>query len=206
MNTASRMESTGVPNKIQISQETAELLTAALKKHWCIPREDKVSAKGKGMLSTYWLKVGDAPGVQTNLTSDATSNMSAGTDLSLEDFELRAYAESIEKRARIVDWTVEVLACLLKEITARRMATNVKSDSWSKAGETIKNAKKKNAAVIDEVEEIIMLPEFNEEVARREKKLDACDVMLSQDVVDKLRDYIETIASLYNDNRKCCMD
>jgi hypothetical protein len=52
------MESTGVPNKVQISQEMAELLITARKEHWCIPREDKVSAKGKGLLSTYWLEVG----------------------------------------------------------------------------------------------------------------------------------------------------
>jgi hypothetical protein len=196
------MESTGVPNKVQISQEMAERLTTAGKEHWCIPREDKVSAKGKGLLSTYWLEAGGGADAQTNLTSEDTSDMSAGTDLSLDDFEMRSCVELIENRNRIVDWTVEVLAYLLKEIAARRKATNVISDSWSKVGETIKHAKKKNATVIDEVEEIIMLPEFNEEVARRGGEIDASEVMLSQDVFDKLRDYIRTIASLYNDNRK----
>ena len=42
------MESTGVRDKIQISQETAELLYAAGKSRWVTPREDKVVAKGKG--------------------------------------------------------------------------------------------------------------------------------------------------------------
>jgi hypothetical protein len=197
------MESTGVSNKIQLSQETAELLITAGKQHWCTPREDKVSAKGKGLLCTYWLKPDSGRDTKSNLTSD----VSVGTDNILDDCVWRdSHADSTEKKNRIADWTVEVLACLLKEIAARRKATNVKSDSWSKAGETIKNAKKKNAAVLDEVEEIIMLPEFNAEVARREQRRDASGVMLSQDVFDELRDYIETIASLYNDNRKCCMD
>ena len=48
MNTASRMESTGLRDKIQVSQETAELLFAAGKSRWVTPREEKVVAKGKG--------------------------------------------------------------------------------------------------------------------------------------------------------------
>ena len=48
MNTASRMESTGVRDKIQISQETAEQLYALGKSRWVTPREEKVVAKGKG--------------------------------------------------------------------------------------------------------------------------------------------------------------
>lgn len=48
MNTASRMESTGLRDKIQVSQETAELLFAGGKSRWVTPREDKVAAKGKG--------------------------------------------------------------------------------------------------------------------------------------------------------------
>jgi hypothetical protein len=47
MNVASRMESTGIKGKIQLSQETADLLTAAGKGTMITPREDKVNAKGK---------------------------------------------------------------------------------------------------------------------------------------------------------------
>jgi len=55
MNTASRMESTGEAMKIQISEQTAELLEAAGKKAWCKTREGLVSVKGKGTMKTYWL-------------------------------------------------------------------------------------------------------------------------------------------------------
>jgi len=55
MNTASRMESTGQPTKIQISEQTAELLTQANKSSWFIPRDELITAKGKGTLQTYWL-------------------------------------------------------------------------------------------------------------------------------------------------------
>ena len=42
------MESTGQRDKIQVSQETADLLLGAGKTHWVTQREDKVIAKGKG--------------------------------------------------------------------------------------------------------------------------------------------------------------
>lgn len=40
MNTAARMESTGVPRRIQLSEETAELLIAAGKEDWVRRREE----------------------------------------------------------------------------------------------------------------------------------------------------------------------
>ena len=55
MNTASRMESTGMRGKIHISGETAELLRAEGKEQWFEPREGKVFVKGKGEMQTYWL-------------------------------------------------------------------------------------------------------------------------------------------------------
>lgn len=55
VNTASRMESTGVKGKIQISKATADLLILAGKSRWITPREDKIVAKGKGELETYWV-------------------------------------------------------------------------------------------------------------------------------------------------------
>jgi class 3 adenylate cyclase len=47
MNVASRMESTGVKGKIQLSQETADLIATAGKESIITPRTDKVYAKGE---------------------------------------------------------------------------------------------------------------------------------------------------------------
>lgn len=55
VNMASRMESTGMPGRIQVSQETADELVARGKSHWLSLREDKVEAKGKGLLNTYFV-------------------------------------------------------------------------------------------------------------------------------------------------------
>ena len=46
VNTTSRIETTGKPDKIHVSQETAQYLIAAGKEHWLTLREEKVSAKG----------------------------------------------------------------------------------------------------------------------------------------------------------------
>lgn len=59
INTASRMESTGKPQMVQISQATANLLIDAGHSDWFEPRYDKVEAKGKGQLQTFWLVLGD---------------------------------------------------------------------------------------------------------------------------------------------------
>ena len=49
------MESTGIRNKIQVSQKTADLLVAAGRERYLMPRSDTVHAKGKGELQTYWI-------------------------------------------------------------------------------------------------------------------------------------------------------
>lgn len=49
------MESTGTRNKIQVSQKTADLLVAAGKERYLMPRSDTVHAKGKGAMQTYWI-------------------------------------------------------------------------------------------------------------------------------------------------------
>ena len=46
-----------MPNRIQMSQETTDLLIAAGKSQWLRARQEKVNAKGKGELQTYWLDV-----------------------------------------------------------------------------------------------------------------------------------------------------
>jgi Adenylate and Guanylate cyclase catalytic domain len=55
VNTASRMESTGTKNMIQCSQSTATCLIQTGRQHWPTAREDTVKAKGKGVLSTFWI-------------------------------------------------------------------------------------------------------------------------------------------------------
>jgi class 3 adenylate cyclase len=55
VNTASRMESTGMSSMIQCSEETAQILRACGKEGLLMPRKEIVSVKGKGNVQTYWV-------------------------------------------------------------------------------------------------------------------------------------------------------
>jgi class 3 adenylate cyclase len=77
VNTAARMESTGMRDKIQISQESADLLVGAGKGGWLSERADMIQAKGKGLLQTYWLQIKSgnmsAPSRRTVSSDDTTT-------------------------------------------------------------------------------------------------------------------------------------
>ena len=51
MNTASRMESTGIPGKIQVTASVVELLNGM----FTFEPRGPISVKGKGLMSTYFL-------------------------------------------------------------------------------------------------------------------------------------------------------
>jgi Adenylate and Guanylate cyclase catalytic domain/3'5'-cyclic nucleotide phosphodiesterase len=54
MNTASRMESSGIPGRIHVSMTTAALLEGAGKAHWVVPRHEVIFLKGKGNQQTFF--------------------------------------------------------------------------------------------------------------------------------------------------------
>jgi class 3 adenylate cyclase len=89
VNTASRMESTGEKNRIQVSEYTADLITQAGKGHWLIPREDVVEAKGKGMMKTFWLVYERGRSTVSSLPKSlgTTSNDNDETDVNDVDCE-----------------------------------------------------------------------------------------------------------------------
>ena len=82
------MESNGLPNQIQCSQQTADLLISANKNHWIHPRKDMVHAKGKGLVQTYWVigtKLSTGPGSKTNLGAIADSLVASTSSLPIEN-------------------------------------------------------------------------------------------------------------------------
>jgi class 3 adenylate cyclase len=127
MNTASRTESTGTRGKIQLSQDTADLIMAAGKNHWLTQREDKVHAKGKGEMTTYWLAINRSDAGSSN-GSFEFSDESRRRIVAIEaQRALSAPKLASEKLARLVEWNCEVLIRLLKQISARRTAASFSS-------------------------------------------------------------------------------
>lgn len=156
MNTASRMESTGVPNQIQVSQETADLLTAAGKSCWLTPRKDRVVAKGKGELQTFFVSIGSGGQSSSQFGTDRSS------DFGSDDGELPGLPEQLQsdihfspmtaKEARLIKWNVEELTKLLQNIQARRVASNSKAQAT--ATEESTEYHNLGETVLDEVQEM----------------------------------------------------
>lgn len=176
MNMASRMESTGSRNKIQVSQETADLLNKAGRQKWLTPRGDIVHVKGKGAIATYFLRV---------LRADSTTSVESS---SLSEMVSKS------KTGRLVDWNAQVLSGLLKKILARRKALGKSSSQTIVAG----GASSSNGMVLDEVQAIIEFPEFDGKVIRSQVDLET--VKLDSNVVSQLHMLITEVASMYRKN------
>jgi hypothetical protein len=171
------MESTGMRDMIQISQETSDLLIEAGKSSWIMPREEKVAAKGKGDLQTYWVAVGtsrsgsnssgmnhsgsEASGSES--CSKATSSIGEGVE-NQQDF-----APMSAKTERLIRWNVNVLGNLLKQVQARRQEDGAVGDS----------------KVVED-------------------SLETCSedntVELPDDVVHELHEYVAAVACMYREN------
>lgn len=203
MNTAARMESTGITNMVQVSQETADLLAEARKGHWCEPREEQVQAKGKGNLTTYFLRL-PAFGQARSMTSASDTESTRSGLSSFNSGVAIDNSEVVDKRNRIADWTVEVLSGLLKEIHVRRMATKTRSEPQLKLlqMENSSSFGQESGTVIDEVQEIVELPKFDVAAAEREAQLDANAIQLDEVVLAELRDFVQMMAAMYHDNGK----
>ena len=116
VNTASRMESTGKRGKIQISQSTANLVIEADREHWLTARKDKVVAKGKGQLSTYYVDPTKKRGSSFDSGSEHQGDVT--TTGSLLGFE--GPMKSVHDR--LIEWMVELLMDDVKKIVSVEMA------------------------------------------------------------------------------------
>ncbi|CAB9505432.1 Receptor-type guanylate cyclase gcy [Seminavis robusta] len=82
VNTTARIESTGEGSRIHMSEQFADELVKFGKGHWIVPREDKVEAKGKGTLTTFWLQV-TASRDQSALSGDYSERFQDEYDFSV---------------------------------------------------------------------------------------------------------------------------
>lgn len=182
VNTTARIETTGLRDRIHVSAMTANLLKAAGHEDWLVPREEIVSAKGKGKMNTFWLK--------HNSTDSAL-------ELSMHYDARDSYETRIE---RLVDWNTELLMHLLKNIVAHRNAVRGRRRAVTRDA----NGKLRSLAcdlgkgclVVDEVANIIELPEYNS----RATSANPNKVVLPSEVAAQCRAYIARVASMYRDN------
>jgi Adenylate and Guanylate cyclase catalytic domain len=206
VNTAARMESTGSANYIQVSQTTADLLIAAKKDHWLEARQEKVDVKGKGMMQTYWADPKNG-GISVSLHSCSTDN---------------GNAEIVHRNERMIFWCTDIMAKLLVQVVARRAAaytarkkTQFSDSSTISSVDTVgfgfetdgsshaevharsgRRLFKKNGQVIEEVVEVINLPEFDASVKCAPKRATALD----REVLQQLRAYVTEISGKFSNH------
>jgi len=217
MNTASRMESTGKLDMIQISHDSAELLRAAGKGSWVTPREDMIHVKGKGMMVSYWLTAsaernGDSGTVTEGSISHTVAAGSSSDDGSLS-MDLGMVPEPIfqdpnghmhgrtnstdGKTTRLVKWNVGILSDILRRILSQRGTESHKSiTGTSSIGQLLDSSA---VTVLDEVKEVISLPEFHEDSCSSNN--DWKSLELDTVIKDQLKDFVTAVAAMYRDNK-----
>jgi hypothetical protein len=173
------MESNGARNRIHLSQETTSLLEAA-GKLWTRPREDLVRAKGKGELQTFWLELSnEARRSRNGSTASSGGGSKSASASDLEDVnavltprtkkaKVTQNRELEEKKERLVQWNTDVFCRLLKQVIARNRAADKAAITKARKEDSSMElmGKQAGATVIDEVVEIITLPELNVVAAR----------------------------------------
>jgi hypothetical protein len=198
VNTTARIEETGEGGRIHLSKDTAELVMKAGKTHWLQKRANTVSAKGKGELETYWLLSQNDDG------GSVVSGRHATPDIGILSASMRLPSVSrasnslhgIDPRTlRLVDWIVECLATLLRKVVARRIAVELIA---KQSRPEIMPGMVDGKTFLEEVKEIVVLPEFDSKAHRQER--DSESIVLPQAAVEQLREYVARIATMYRNN------
>ena len=199
-----RMESTGKANHVQISSETADLLIASGKQKWIVPRKEKIHAKGKGELQTYFLAIHGDISFSGNHASSSTlidleyseegtergGMCDASTRFFVPETFTRDQRDAL-KTQRLVDYNVDILAKLLHQIVVRRAANPPKMVTRIQR----KNFRVQEGLVLDEVKDIIALPQFDANTFKNH--IDPNTLMLSPRIHTQLNSYVSKIAALY---------
>ena len=124
MNQASRMESTGLRNRIQMSATTAQIIIDSGKGKWIEKRSEKVDVKGKGLQETYFFKQRFEKHGSASVTSGSSDDAVAATIASSNE-QTTALVQSLgksisSKSQRLITWNTAVLSRRIKSILQYR--------------------------------------------------------------------------------------
>jgi len=219
VNTASRMESTGMIGKIQVSAETADELIAKGKVHWLKPREDKIVAKGKGQLDTFWLEprkkamnassLHDTHHVAIQISPEAQVQLASGTSkigsavstpvsankvVSIKSLNSSRVATK-EQRERLVEYNTDVLLKpLIQSMSARHTASLKAKKSRSVRQIDHSTETFEPLLAVLAVSDSIPFPDFDPT-----RVTDAIGMDDATEIRQDLRAYVFEIAALYGD-------
>mmetsp|Transcript_15180 Transcript_15180/g.37235 ORF Transcript_15180/g.37235 Transcript_15180/m.37235 type:complete len:1187 (+) Transcript_15180:134-3694(+) len=206
MNTAARMESTGRPSSIQISQTTADLLKEGGFANMIIPRGQKTLVKGKGEMQTYWLRSSHSKRAKSKDTANriestifeeetAEGSFSSSDDNGAESdlFDMNG-VESMNKTERLVEWNVEVLSSLLQQIVTSRGGSRKSIKPLRAVESNIRSGQ----TILEEFVPIIQLKRPEGDLPNRLQRSNSMEV--GDDVKSELRSFLSEIAAMYTDS------
>lgn len=204
---AARVESTGERGKIHLSEETADLIIGGGKQHWITARENKVKAKGKGTIQTYWLEV-DPLSFSNNQSTAILYNElkdkeemkgkrgpNTGVSGLVALFEKAEKLNTLgERTRRQSEYSVEVLARIAKRLIGIR-------------GGVLPNRNPSQARILAEEESKLQSVANSTEVGTIEfpdttkiSTTDSNNVVLPSQIQNQLQDLVATIASMYQNH------
>lgn len=193
VNTAARLESTGMRNRIQVSHTTAAEIEKLGKGHWLTKREDVVVAKGKGAIESYWLVPASRQASIQNIAQGPTTP-EASREMIIAAVK---QSSSEEKRTRLVDWCVEILLDKLRQIQALRQGLFLAQTATYDA---LVYTPEEGRTCMDEVQEVMKLPPYDPKAAAILASMDHRNVQIDPEVVDQLRQFVSILAQAYRAN------
>jgi len=193
-NTAARMEGTSLPNCIQASQKTADLLIEAGKSSWISKREDLITAKGKGSMITYWINLGEKKNSAFQPDSAQLTMMMSGVASS--------------KLQHLIDFNAEILEHLLRELLEYNSASDERSRPSSRKSsirrvdskEEMKGYGFDKTTPREDIVEVIPIPKMDANQKQKKQKTPV-DISLDVKVKNQLHDFVSQLAHSHsNDN------
>lgn len=166
------------------------------KAYWFRPREDKVTAKGKGELNTFWLDIAPTRHQSTNSahTTDSENISPPILEKSVGWSDQPCAISSLsDKQRRLVNWITLEMAKLLKSIELSRDPDVTSGDDLVQLERQMRDVA---STPLDEATSIIQLSTFKECPCTRSED----DIVLDLLVFGELRTFIEAIAELYVNN------
>jgi hypothetical protein len=157
-------------------------------------REDKVIAKGKGEMTTYWLMESSA--VSDLSCLDTTYNES--TNLRNRELPIapamKARLVELAKKTRLIMWNVELLSDLLSKKVGYNTISKDKFDSPEAIDRLFLDLC--NISTVREVREVVSFAKVYDDNRNLSRKA----ITLNKEVKTQLQLFIQQIASMYNDN------
>lgn len=183
------MEGTGIINKIHVAQATADLLIRDGKEHWVARRKEPVQAKGKGMVQTYWVE----PKMTDSMASDEDDRSRSSESSSSMDSDREEQRPEGDENSRLVDWSVDILSRLLRQVIANR-DTKTTARRVSLKAPHYKFEIEEEGSILEEFSDAV---DF---VKPESKPVGPDAVQLPEHVSGQLRSFVKHVAGFYENH------